>query len=98
MLLFTAGRQWLVVVPALQVAECLNIGLVIFVSHCGLIGHPEHRKVNDYPNDAPEVAMFAAFVGLGGAYVIGLVSPKELLAIVWRLILPLNIRSSSGLA
>jgi hypothetical protein len=75
-----------------------NIGLVIFKSPCGLIGHPEHRKVHDYPYGAPEGAMFAAFAGFGSAYVIGLVSPKDLLAIGRGLIPPLTIRSSSGLA
>jgi UDP-GlcNAc:undecaprenyl-phosphate GlcNAc-1-phosphate transferase len=49
-------------------------------------------------NGVPEVAMFVAFLALWGAYVVALKNPKELQAILRRLISPSTTRSSSGLA
>lgn len=49
MLEFVAGGQWLAVILAPVVAECLTIGLMIFAVRWGLIDHPGHRKVHDHP-------------------------------------------------
>lgn len=49
MLDFVAGGEWLAVVLAPVVAECLTIGLMIFAPRWGLIDHPGHRKVHDHP-------------------------------------------------
>lgn len=49
-------------------------------------------------NGVPEVAMFIAFLGLWGAYVLALKKPKELALIARHLIPPLSPRSDSGSA
>ncbi|NJD34412.1 MAG: undecaprenyl/decaprenyl-phosphate alpha-N-acetylglucosaminyl 1-phosphate transferase [Betaproteobacteria bacterium] len=59
---------------------------------CGVIGIVAER------NGVPEVAMFATFLGLWSAYVVGLKNPKELQAITRRLFPPQATRSSSGVA
>ena len=56
----------------------------------GVIGIAAER------NGVPEVVMFVTFPGLWGAYVAGLKHPKDLQAIVRRLIPPAATRS--GLA
>lgn len=58
----------------------------------GVIGISAER------NGVPEVAMFVAFLGLWGSHVLALKNPKELQAIVRRLIPPSVTRPSSGLA
>ena len=98
MLEFVAGGHWLAVVPAPVVAGRLIIGLTIFALRKGLIHHPGHREVHDHPNRLPEVAMFITFPGFRGAYVVGLVSQKELQAIAGRLIPPPATRYSCGQA
>lgn len=98
MLEFMAGGHWLAVVPAPAVAGCLIIGLTIFALRKGLIHHPGHREVHDLPNGLPEVAMFITVPGFRGAYVVGLVSRKELQAIAGRLIPPPATRYSCGQA
>jgi hypothetical protein len=47
-------------------------------------------------NGVPEATMFVAFLGLWGAYVLGLKKPDKLMVIAKRLIPPLSPRSGVG--
>jgi UDP-GlcNAc:undecaprenyl-phosphate/decaprenyl-phosphate GlcNAc-1-phosphate transferase len=58
----------------------------------GVIGIAAER------NGVPEVVMFVAFLGLWGAYVVGLKKPKVLQGVARRFVQPLSARSGSGLA
>lgn len=57
----------------------------------GLIGVAAQRS------GVPDAAMFVAFLGLWGGYLLGLKNPDELKAIARRLIPPLSTGSGSGL-
>jgi len=59
---------------------------------CGALGIAAERS------GVPEAAMFVVFLGLWGAYVVGLKNPAGLQAIVRRLITPLSSRSGSDIA